>query len=251
MAHYKWQLDMSAAGPIWAGVTSGDTSEHSTDVLTGSTEGSYGYLDSNVVSSAAPPGTNNTSRVVLTVDTSWSVSFDSHNYMTVTVSTIMVGIERDMVVGNPAGQYGFGRDLRAYHYSGGAELWHYFDSNINQAKQIAADVNLGSFTFTLAPGESASQYSMYFFNKTRGTQSAGDHLYLGVRFTNDMPADYRPGAILSTGQWLSHNRAVGEAHILNGTWQEMRTIQGHTENTNPPSIRMSNIWTNQKLIGKE
>lgn len=30
-----------------------------------------------------------------------------------------------------------------------------------------------------------------------------------------------------------------------------RYIQGHTENTNPPSIRMNNIWTNQKLIGKE
>lgn len=251
MAHYKWQLDMSANGPIWAGIISGDTSEHSTDVLTGSTEGSYGYLDSNVVSSPVQPGTNNTSRVIISVDTSWNVSFDSHNYMTVVANTVLIGVARDMVVGNPAGPYNLGRDLRAYHYNGGAELWSYFDSNINQAKQIAADVDLGSFSFTLAPGESASQYSMYFFNKTRGAQTPGDHLYLGVRFTNDMPADYRPGAILSTGQWLSHNRTVGEAHILNGTWKEMRTIQGHTENTNPPSIQMSNIWTNQKLIGKE
>jgi hypothetical protein len=58
---YQWQVSMDAVGPIAAGVLSGDTSLHTTDVLSGTSTAQYYYLDSNVVTS----GTANTSRVVI------------------------------------------------------------------------------------------------------------------------------------------------------------------------------------------
>ena len=60
---YQWQVSVDAVGPIAAGVLSGDTSLHTTDVLTGTATAQYYYLDSNVVTS----GTANTSRVVIQV----------------------------------------------------------------------------------------------------------------------------------------------------------------------------------------
>lgn len=81
----------------------------------------------------------------------------------------------------------------------------------------------------------------------------GDEFALGILITNPNPPDYRPGAVLSEGKWLSHNRSGGEAHILkaDGKWKEMRTADGHSTNNNPPSIRIGNKWTDQKKIGKE
>lgn len=247
---YQWQISMDATGPIAAGVLSGDTSLHTTDVLSGSSTASYYYLDSNVVSS----GTANTSRVVLWVTDTWTVSFDSRNNMTVTVSSVLTSILRDNVNGNPAGPQNLARDMNAYQYEGGPSLWYYRDTNISQAKTIATDISLGTHSFTLAPGQMASRHSMFFFNKTVGAQTAGDRLNMGVKFINILPPDYRPGAIRDgNGVWQSHNRDNGEAHILtgNGTWKEMRTIGAPDEKGNPPSIRKNNAWFNQAKLGKE
>lgn len=65
--------------------------------------------------------------------------------------------------------------------------------------------------------------------------------------------DYRPGATLDNGLWLSHNRGAGKAHILGGDskWKEMRTIGSPNEKGNPPSIRKNDAWFNQAKIGKE
>lgn len=255
MAHYKWQSGLSSSGAIWAGVVSGDTSEHSTDVLTGSTTCVFGYSDSNAYGGNPHLGRGapNTSEVDLTVTTSWTVTFDSRNNMTVETHTVIESIIRTNIVGYPSAGQSKTRDMKAYHYEGGAVIWSDSDSNIGSPHTIATNIDLGTYTITIAPGgESGSQYSMYFNNKTRNySASSGDKLYMGVKFTNDMPADYRPGAIRQGNIYLSHNRDVGEAHVLGGTWREMRTLGGHVDNDNPPSIRKNNIWTDQLLIGKE
>ena len=64
--------------------------------------------------------------------------------------------------------------------------------------------------------------------------------------------DYRPGATLDNGLWLSHNRGAGKAHILGGDskWKEMRTVNGLASSDNPPSIR-TDKWYNQRRLGKE
>lgn len=89
--------------------------------------------------------------------------------------------------------------------------------------------------------EFANMYNAYENNRA----------YAYVQIFNDLPPDYRPGAIKQGNIYLSHNRNDGEAHVLGGTWKEMRTSQGHTANDNPPSIRKSNIWTDQLKLGKE
>ena len=247
---YQWQVSMDAVGPIAAGVLSGDTSLHTTDVLSGTSTAQYYYLDSNVVTS----GTANTSRVVIRVTDTWTVSFDSRNNLTVSVSSVLDSIVRDNVNGNPAGSSNLARDMNAYQYEGGTSLWYYRDTNISAAKTIATNISLGTHVFTLAPGQMASRHSMFFFNKTVGAQTAGDRLNMGVKFVNILPPDYRPGATLDSGSlWQSHNREGGKAHILGsgGTWAEMRTMAGLEGSDNPPSIRLNNKWFNQRKLGKE
>lgn len=62
--------------------------------------------------------------------------------------------------------------------------------------------------------------------------------------------DYRPGEILTSGEWKSANRTDGKCHILqNGSWVEMRTIDGGSGEGNPPSRRTSGVWKNQYKIG--
>lgn len=266
MAHYKWQNTMYPApdGPILAGIVSGDTSIHSTDVMTGTSTALFGWLDSNVVSSAVSSWTaDNTSRVIASIQTDWSVTFDSRNNMTVTITVTLVTLARDIVTGNPRGNDPAGRNIRFYPNQSVFDknnpsqnqivAAYYHDTDINSSKTMHTNVALGSQTFTLAPGEEANRSSIFIYNKNDTySWTHGDWINAGVRFINDMPPDYRPGAILKNGEWLSHNRSGGEAHILCGRWSEMRTDNGHSENDNPPSIRMdNNRWTDQLLIGKE
>ena len=253
MAHYKWQVSLNAGGPIWAGVISGDTSEHSTDVLTGGAEATFGFLDSNVVDDPSSRYVDDASEVDIIVETSWTVSFDNRNNMTVEIVNFIPTIERSRVEGNPRGNDRSGRNLRIYNYEGGPQQFFYHDTNIAQEKIMGQNITLPAYTITLAPGESTAGNTIYIFNKNdKYAWTKGDRLYAGIKFTNDMPPDYRPGAILQNGVWQSHNRNNGESHILcNSRWSEMRTDNGHTENDNPPSMRMNDRWTDQLLIGKE
>ena len=247
---YQWQIFFDASGPIAAGILSGDQTVHTTSDTSGITSATYYFLDSNT-----QPYDSNYSRVIIKVDTTWIATIDNANNLTVTASTKIANIERDQIVGNPTASDSSGRNMDAFHYEGESpSLWHYHDTNIAKTKVIGTNINLGSWTFNLAPGAMSSQNTMYFFNKNDTYQTSGDRLYLGVKFTNILPPDYRPGAILDgSSKWQSHNRGVGEAHILtsNNSWREMRTESGLVEAGNPPSIRYQDKWMNQRLIGKE
>lgn len=248
---YQWQISFDASGPLAAGILEGDPSVHTTSATSGTSTAKYYFIDSNNFNL---PWETNYSRVVVEVTTSWTASLDGRNNLTINASTVITSIARDQVVGNPTRTDLSGRNMNAYHYEGGPSLWYYHDTNIAQTKVIATNVNLGSWSFTLAPGIGDNKSTMYFFNKNDTYQTMGDRLYLGVKFTNIMPPDYRPGATLDSGDlWQSHNRTNGKAHILNGNgkWIEMRTVNGHTENGNPPSIRLNDKWANQLKLGKE
>ena len=249
---YQWQISFDAAGPIGAGILEGDPTVHVVDVGSGSATAKFYFLDSNASSSS--DWQSNYSRVVLTVDTSWTASIASENYLVIVSNTIITKIERDNIVGNPNLNTTDPRNMDAYHYQGGTSLWHYTDSNIAVAKTIATNVDLGTYTFALAPGAGYNRHTMFFFNKNPNIQSLGDRLNLGVKFTNILPPDYRPGAIRDdNGIWQSHNRAAGTAHILTGggTWSEMRTSGAPTDMGDTPSIRKNNAWYNMAELGKE
>ena len=256
---YTWQAYFRGNGPLDAGPMPGqDQSVHTTSATSDITTTTYFFIDSNNGGTATDWWRSNYSRVLVTVDTTWVATFDNSNNLTITVSTKIRKVERDKVVGSPTqgGADPSGRNMDAYHYEGEASsLWHYHDTNIAQTKVCGTNINLGNYTFTLPPlGSTGDQGTMYFFNKNDTYQTLGDRLYLGIRFVNLMPPDYRPGAILDGGsKWQSHNRTVGEAHILtsNNSWREMRTNNGLVDAGDTPSIRINDKWMNQRKIGKE
>lgn len=132
-----------------------------------------------------------------------------------------------------------------------------FHSIINTASSGTYDLNIPrTFSVTIPPSYNPTPQgpaAIHFINDNTTVTSPPDDYELGILITNPNPPDYRPGAVLSEGKWLSHNRSGGEAHILkaDGKWKEMRTADGHSTNNNPPSIRIGNKWTDQKKIGKE
>lgn len=247
---YRWQIDLlNASGPIGTGILEGDRDPHDTSATTGSANAKFYCIDSNARNSS--DWATNQSRLVISVSTTWTASIDSRNYLTIVADTTITKVERDNIIGNPNFSDSSPRNMSAHHYEGGPTLWSYTDTNIAVAKTIATNIPLGTKTFTLAPGSGESNYSMYFFNKNPNWQTDGDRLKMGVKFTNILPPDYRPGQCLHGGTWKSHDRSGGSANVLvNGTWTEMRTIDGGTGQGNPPSMRTNNSWYNQRQIGQ-
>lgn len=236
------------------GVSPADDNWHTTDVATGSATYTYYYNDSTCSDNA------NSSRTSVNITDSWTVDIDEHNNMNVTVHTVINSISRAAYQGDPNScASNIVSDIIIRRQSGGTILARYDDQNFATYGTIASDIDLGTYTFTLAPGQDANRSTVHYTNDAHFTGGGQEGLYddvfrMGITFKNILPADYRPGATLdSNSVWQSHNRTGGKAHILTSgnTWSEMRTLDGLVEAGNPPSIRYSDAWMNQRLIGKE
>lgn len=233
------------------GVDPDDTSWHTTSATTGSATHTYYYNDSTCAANA------NSSRVKVNITDSWSVSIDEHNNMTVSVHTVINSIVRQAWQGDPnACASNIVADIIIRRQSGGTVLARYNNQNFATYTTVASNVDLGTATFTLAPGQNSNRSTVHYTNDAHFTGGGQEGLYddvfrMGITFKNILPADYRPGATLNS-VWLSHDRTGGKAHILTsgGTWREMRTVDGLTASDNPPSIYTTK-WMNQRLIGKE
>lgn len=224
-----------------------------TDVMSGRETFTYTYRDSDILSNS------NCTKVAVTVRDDWSVSIDNRNYMTVTVDTTLVSATRTLI----GSVTNVDRHLWMSREAGGHNYLDIIDP-ASTSHTIATNVSLGSFSFTLAPGENATRASVYWRNTSRGHESEPipniytDIMNLGVHFRNILPKDYRPGATLdtNTGIWKSNNQTDGACHILDGnTWKECRTSGGDDgDKGNPPSILKSNSagpWYNKRKLGKE
>lgn len=233
------------------GVIPNDTSWHTTDDVSGSVTAEYYYRDSDYGRNA------DSTRVVVTVKDDWTVSIDSRNRLTVTVTSNITSIRRDDTRGSGGG--GVNRNIFIRRYKGGPVIWSVSDPT-TYLHTISGNISLGTYSFTLEPGVDATGDSLYYRSNCNGYDNTPppsafvDEIAMGIQFKNILPADYRPGAIRDGGgTWWSHNRNGGEVHILtgNGTWREERTIAGGEDSDNPPSIRTNSKWVNQRLIGKE
>lgn len=233
------------------GVSPADDNWHTTDVATGSATHTYYYNDSTCASNA------NSSRTSVNITDSWTVDIDEHNNMNVTVHTVINSISRAAYQGDPnACASNIVSDIIIRRQSGGAVLARYDNQNFATYGTVASNIDLGTYTFTLAPGQDANRSTVHYTNDAHFTGGGQEGLYddvfrMGITFRNILPADYRPGATLNS-VWLSHDRTGGSAHILTsgGTWSEMRTVDGLTASDNPPSIYTTK-WMNQRKIGKE
>lgn len=63
---------------------------------------------------------------------------------------------------------------------------------------------------------------------------------------------YRPGEHRVDGVWRSHNRSGGACERkTDGSWVELRTIDGGVGKNDPPSRKYDNAWYNQNKSGVE
>lgn len=217
---------------------------------TGSSTYTYTYRDSDTMNN------NNSTKVAITVKDEWTVSIDNRNYMTVTVHTTMVSAVRTRI-GSPSNA---NRHLWMRRSSSGRDYAPFpLIDNGSSAHTIASNVDMGTYSFTLAPGENAQRSTIWWRNTIVGHESQRipniytDIFGIGIHFKNILPKDYVPGQTWNGTKWLSHNRSGGTADIRTGsnTWVQMRTYDGGVGTDNPPYIKHPSDWKNQRLIGEE
>ena len=255
--NYQWKTDAVIISGGYTGeetgIISGSTDWHTTDVLTGSTSAQYYFRDSDTGDNA------NSSRVVVDISESWTASIDSHNNLSVTLTTTITSIVRDDIRGTPGS---VGRSFFIRREEGGPVLWSLSNDPINTAHTILSNpLVLDSYTFTLAPGENLSRGSVYFRANTQGHDADTppsiyiDLMCLGTQFRNILPKETIPHAVLGpNNEWLSHNRTGGDLRLWNGSrWTDnLANTDGGTGYGDPPAVYYSDTkWHNARTFGKE
>ncbi len=251
---YKWKSDTTYKSdtPLSHGVTPATHTEWQTSdegTLSGTWE--FYYRDANVMTSGTASDANS-SRVVVSLTETWTVAIDRRNNMNITVSATINSVRRDDLRGE--NQNTPGRSINIYESQGGAALLSLTDYQVAVEHQLSGAVELPSFSFTIAPGESIQRSSFYLHNQTIGYTSYDD-IWFGVLFLNDLPKETVPHAVLGSGsKWLSHNRDGGDLRLWNGSrWTDnLKNIPGTAELGDPPSVRRSDgKWYNGRTFGKE
>lgn len=276
---YKNQVEIVAGGypGEWKG--SDGTVQDWVDVLGTSGQEScrYYYHDSWPANNAI------SSRVWVTITDQWEIiETTSDNHIKVRVRTSITKIER---MARGSGKEGSWNSLgQNWAARWGIKLFRYRESGNNRQptttcygdyQPLQADINqvilntpvtLDDFVLDLPPQTSAfpeSQGTVFYQsavvkdlqdvnheNDDDGSQYV-DRMWMGINFRNTLPPDYRPGQILdNNSMWQSHNRTSGADNIYTGSiWQTMRTSDGAVGQNNPPLIRHTSSWYNERKIG--
>lgn len=248
---YKETLNIISGGFTGEIVGSNGVIQNWTDTSgsSGSSTVTYYYRDSYT-------GQNeNSTQVDVTVTDSWTATVDNNNVYHVTVTTVINSISRT-VIGNPRT---FRATINVKRTANGPVLWSSGScapGSINITH--GTNINLGSYTFDLPPGQSSQDISTIYYRSNYCGHDFDpapsiyvDEYAMGVNFRNTLPPDYRPGKILDNSSvWQSHNRTTGADNIYNGSsWKTMRTQYGGSAQGDPPIIRHSADWYNERKIG--
>lgn len=251
---YKWKVDTTFKSDttLSYGVDPDDkTSWQTSDEGTLSGTWEFYYRDSNV-STGGTYTDANSSRVVVSLTETWTVSIDKRNNMNVAVSATINSVRRDDLRGTNLNTPG--RTINIYEKQGGEALLSLIDYQVAVAHQLSGAVEIPTFSFTIAPGESIQRSSFYLHNQTIGGTSYDD-IWFGVLFLNDLPKETIPHAVRdNNGVWLSHNRDGGDLRLWNGSrWTDnLKNIPGTAELGDPPSVyRPDGKWYNGRTFGKE
>lgn len=261
MAVYDWRANLTFAagdpGQLSHGVTPSAQESWQTGTIGGSMspgQYTYWYRDSNTAWQGAYQDILS-SRVALKVTQTWTTSVDNRNYLTVVVQTTVDSIDRDDIRA-PSGYSDSntpGRSITLYK-NDGTVIFSTTDTQVATAHNLSGTINVGSETFTIAPGDmSAVRTSLYLHNQTVGGSSYDD-IWLGVQFRNPLPAETIPGAVYDgTSKWLSHNRTGGDLRIWDGTkWTDnLANSDGGSGLGDPPSIYHDSKYYNQRTFGYE
>lgn len=252
---YQWRAatDYRSTTSLSWGVTPSDKSdwqtENPSDTAIGDTW-TYWYRDANVMVGGVYSDANS-SRVAVSVTDSWTATVDNRNYLTIRLTTTLNSIVRDDLRGTNVASPG--RQINVYSAQGGQEIYSTTDTGLDTAHTIlGSPIVISERTLVIPPeSETSVQSSLYYHNATVGIASYDD-IWLGVQFKNPLPRDYRVGSTWNGSAWMSHNREGGAADIRNSSsWNTMRTYDGGVGTDNPPYIKHSDAWKNQRLTGNE
>lgn len=250
---YKENLTLISGGYPGEGIGSNGLVQDWTDTSgsSGSSTVKYYYHDSATMSDG------NSTLVEVTITDDWTATRDNRNFYHITVHTVINSIVRTRI-GNPS-------PLSVYMFArrdaGSPNIWT-TGGCVNAAVSgtNATNIDMGTTTIDLPPGQSTVVHgTVYFRSNICGHNNAQppsiyvDEFWLGVNFRNTLPPDYRPGKTWNGSDWMSHNRSGGAANVRNGSnaWVEMRTSDGGVGTNNPPYIRNSSQFVNQREIGTE
>lgn len=247
---YKENLSIISGGYPNEGIGSNGVTQDWTETPgdSGTSVVKYWYHDSALTSDA------NSTLVEVTITDTWTATKDPDNTYHVTVHSILNSIVRS-VVGSPAP---LSASIFVRRYAGGPNIWTSGGCiNAAAAGSYATDVDLGTFTIDLPPGQETTTHgTVYYRSNICGYDSETppsiyvDEYWVGINFRNVLPPDYRPHATWDGSQWLSHNRPAGWAGIWDGsTFKEERTDNGGVGTDNPPYIRHSDSWRNARKVG--
>lgn len=247
---YKNSLDPNYHLSYGATPNTYDTWQTAEIGSSGSNTTTYFYRDSNTMYAGEWVDAIS-SRVAYSVTQSWTTSVDSRNNLTVSVTTVVNSVVRNDIRGND--QNTPGRNINVYREDGGSAYISTTDNLVATEHTISGSVSLGTYTFTLAPGQDLTRNTLYIHNQTVGSSSFDD-IWAGVQFQNPLPAETIPGAVYDgSSKWLSHNRAGGDLRIWNGSrWTDnLANIDGGSGVGDPPSLYHDSKWYNQRTFGFE
>lgn len=230
------------------GINEGTYAEWTPCPDSGTATSYYYYTDSNVSSNS------NSSRVTFQITDSWTASVASDGTLTVDVTSVITSIVRGNIVGGATGAST--RDIFLRREASSGNVWELRSNPINVAATLGTNITISAHRFTMPPGSELSRGTVYIKNVVTGHEYDPvpsiyvDELWGGVAFKNVTPPDYRPGETWDGSIWQSHNRTNGACHMYNGSsYIEMRTLNGAVGTDNPPFIRHSDAWKNQRKIG--
>lgn len=261
MAIYNWRADVNFVagdpGLLSHGVTP-STQENWQTANTGSSmnpgQYTYWYRDSNTMWSGAFQDTLS-SRVALKVTQTWTATVDSRNNLTIVIQTVVDSIDRDDIRA-PSGYSDTntpGRNITLYK-NDGTVIFSTTDNLVATAHNLSGAINVGSETFTIAPGDiSVVGTSLYLHNQTVGGVSYDD-IWLGIQFRNPLPPETIPHAVRdNSGVWLSHNRPNGDLRLWNGSrWTDnLANTDGGVGFGDPPSVYHDGKYYNARTFGSE
>lgn len=250
---FKETFEKISGGYDGEGTGSGGLIQEWTETTgtSGSTTTTYWYHDSALTSDA------NSTEVRVTITDTWTATKDPDNTYRVTVHSILNSITRT-VIGSPSP---LSVSIFVRRYAGGPNIWTSGGCvNAAVAGTHATNVDLGSYTIVLPPGQETQAYSAIYYrsnicgyDSTQPPSIYVDEYGMGIRFRNVLPPDYRPGETYKSSDttWYSHNRNGGWAGIWNGSsFAEMRTVNGDGSTTgDPPYIYNGSTYVNQRKIG--
>ena len=213
----------------------------------GSVVSNYYYRDSDTGNNAR------SARIRVWIEDSWNTTRFNDNTLKLEVRSRIIRIEVDQILGvNPAPVR---RDHFARRERSGAWRFRSERDNVNHVYVMHENIDLGVKTYWLAPLQEQESSTVYYRGNSAGhtldtpPSMYIDEMWMGIRFRNTLPPDYRPGDRKVGTTWQSHNRINGKCHRKFGSWNELRTVNGGVGEGDPPNIKTSNVWKNQKKIG--